>query len=378
MEKRIFALLITVLVLFSLAACSEGNENETRTRRERSERPPMEQMYDYEFEVVEVLEREEPEEPDYVQREQPNRQQPAPPQDFLEPDSDIPYEPDSDIPYEPDGDIPYEPDEFIPDESEYTILKPVTRGNEVDFVIMQDGFNGGISGILVLELSGGLMLAQEPHFYNGFLAIYSPHKSSIIFAGFRFSKGDVLFTLSFIGRGTWTLTGVDEGDSSPFSQMESISGQIVSDSPPPPPVPSGKGRLISRGVWDLGAYDEVGSWANYWHAGEVVVGVQSTLALDIIRRATQVVLEFSEDAREFDHIYFITYPMSTYLWKMEDIHYRNSYAASYSEDGKTVTIDLYALIYWLDFYEDFGYSFGLGMEKRDYDTLVRATLYFTD
>jgi hypothetical protein len=122
---------------------------------------------------------------------------------------------------------------FAFEEPEYTILKPVTYGNVVDFIILQDGLtlNFGeydVYGILLLELSDGLTAAVEAPQSANFIAAYYPDfNDKIGILGVGVTEGDVIFSIEFSGTGTWTLTGVYESERAKLGHMESISGEIL-------------------------------------------------------------------------------------------------------------------------------------------------------
>ncbi|MCL2636999.1 MAG: hypothetical protein FWD48_01385 [Oscillospiraceae bacterium] len=119
------------------------------------------------------------------------------------------------------------------EEVEYNILKPVTNGNEVDFLILSDGLEWyeysqsyDTHGVLILELSGELT-AEKLYTHDNALGVYNPDNGMVVISALDVSENDVLFTLVFDGTGTWTLTG----DGGLFETIGTISGKIDGGEP---------------------------------------------------------------------------------------------------------------------------------------------------
>jgi len=148
--------------------------------------------------------------------------------------------------------------EIFPEQiTELDILKPVTNGNIVDFLILRDGLlwhsysqTYDVHGILILELSEGLTLAEDPQAPGG-LVVHNPENGLLVMASPIHSENDIVLRLTFEGTGTWTLSGTSGENGGSFEFMGSISGEIdgseaVIDEKKPvinnnEPLPSGGG-----------------------------------------------------------------------------------------------------------------------------------------
>jgi hypothetical protein len=267
-------------------------------------------------------------------------------------------------------------------------LIAVEKGNVVEFIVDR---NCHVYGVFELVFSGGLTAVVKS---DNILFSYYPVSNRLAFTGLHLLEGDVLFSITFTGAGNWLLVDLI-GEENTFGSVYftgSITELTEGYNPLPPPVTIGNGSLIAPGAWNLGAVDERGFRSDYWYIGELQIdaNIKSTLTIDIFKRATKIAFEFPEDVRGLNSLtfnYFFKNPShGFYSWINENISYNSgSAAASFSEDGRIITLDLNMLSGWNeigDRNEQKGFIISIGTtswaELHAHRNLISATLYFEE